>query len=192
MNKSLGMKLFIGCIFLVPISVIALVFSRDGLTGTEAPFNESLTIDTTRCQTYEDLLNAIEWVESRGDANAIGDDGRAVGAYQLTKIYVDDINRLANIHNMDTPFNYELRFNKEASRLMAIIYMTYYVNRIDGPITDEYMARIHNAGPDGWRDDPEWFVRNRGYTLERAERKIANAKEYWGKIKLRLSLTRKE
>ena len=43
--------------------------------------------------TFKDLLDAIEWVESRGNPNAMGPGGE-VGAYQLKKIYVDDVNRV--------------------------------------------------------------------------------------------------
>ncbi len=68
-------------------------------------------LDRTR-PTPEDVLDAIEWVESRGDANAVGDeifvkflfDGRklyeyqSIGAYQLTEIYVDDCNRIMQLY----------------------------------------------------------------------------------------------
>lgn len=123
-----------------------------------------------------DLLDAIEWVESKGNENAIGDNGNAVGSFQIWKIYVDDCNRILS----EQRYTYSDRQNKKRSREMVRIYLTYYGG------TFEEMARKHVAGPDGWRNDPHWFVRNREYTLEQAERKIANAKAYWLDVKARM------
>lgn len=146
--------------------------------------------------TFDDPLDAIEQVESGGDADAVGDGGRAIGAYQLHKIYVDDINRIIGKKR----FTYEERWDRYRSREMTDIYTTHYAqiaarhylktymgtmepkDGVDVPMF-EIIARIHNGGPDGWRNDPEWFVRNRGYTLEQAEKKIANTKAYWSKVK---------
>lgn len=185
--------------------------------------------------TFEDLLDAIEWVESRGDANAVGDwvdwhkigfnpnrdgaciigngprlteikveedgwyrrDARAVGAYQLSEIYVDDLNRIFDWFAYRVKFDYEDRWDWFKSRLMVKRYIWYYGTKTGLDLTldqydnltetaCEYMARIHNGGPDGWRDDPQWFVRNRGYTLEQAEKKIENTKAYWQKVKARM------
>ena len=143
---------------------------------------------------FEDLLDAIEWVESRGDPNAVGDNGKAVGAYQIWKIYVDDVNRIIALYmkDVDFRFTYKDRWDKDESRTIVGIYTNHYSKHylVDtwqlGMSSNEASARIHNAGPDGWRNDPEWFVRNRDYTLEKAKKKIANAKKYWAKVKARL------
>ncbi len=185
--------------------------------------------------TFDDLLDAIEWVESEGNAWAAGDRiyfdneaemlawredngglkihtavydcnhepdcpnpkfyiGLSVGAYQITKKYVDDCNIIMNDKdNMSgvTYFDYDDRRTKLHSRTMTEIYLMNYASD-SGVIFRtqelwyEVMARIHNAGPDGWRDDPQWFVRNRGYTLDQAINKIVNSKEYWYKVKARM------
>ncbi len=137
--------------------------------------------------TFDDLLDAIEWVESKGDAWAVGKDGE-VGAYQIKKIYVDDVNRILSADGKSGRFAYRDRLNKVHSRTMTRIYVCHYSyltvawtrKRV------EEMARIHNGGPDGWRNDPHWFVRNRDCTLEQAKRKIANTKAYWEKVKARM------
>ena len=106
--------------------------------------------------TMGDLLDAIEWVESKGDSNAIGDGGDAVGAYQIHKIFVRDCNRILGreVHT------YTDRLNKIKSREMAKIYLKYY-----GGTTEE-MVRKFNGGPQG-------------------HKKQATLK-YWLKIKSRL------
>ena len=98
---------------------------------------------------FEDLLDAIEWVESRGDPNAVSDGGRAIGAYQIWKIYVRDANRILGWDK----YTHEDRWYRDKSReLTAIVSQHYGRNKsFDG------MARIHHAGPDGWRTEPEWF-----------------------------------
>lgn len=98
----------------------------------------------------KDLYEAIAYVESRGIDCAVGDNGRAVGRYQLHKIYVDDVNRIAK-----TNYTYTDRLDAEKSLSMVKIYLDYYgkrYTRLTGkPVTDEVKARIHNGGPDGFR-----------------------------------------
>jgi hypothetical protein len=98
--------------------------------------------------TFDDLLDAIEWVESKGDPWAIGDDGRAVGAYQIHKIYVDDVRRImlkrfaTYSWSVGVP-NYQSRQDPEKSRDMVTTYLKHYGG------TFEEMARKHNGGPKG-------------------------------------------
>jgi hypothetical protein len=144
--------------------------------------------------TFDDLLDAICWVESGCNANTLGDSGRAVGAYQITKAYVDDVNRILG----EDRYKYADRWDAVKSREMVRRYTGFYYGhylintgrfKTSGtatPANFEVMARIHNAGPDGWRDDPQWFVWNRGYTLNEAIDKIVNAKEFWYKVETRI------
>ena len=120
--------------------------------------------------TLEDLLDAIEQVESGGDANAVGDSGRAVGAYQIWKIYVDDCNRIhnkfcASFFPKHPFYTYSDRRSKEKSRGMVALYTTYYWERTKTDIMGrfEFMARIHNGGPNGWKKE--------------------STKEFWDKVK---------
>ena len=96
--------------------------------------------------TFEDLLDAIEWVESKGDPWAVGDNGNAVGAYQIHKIYVDDVKRIERRKKgwgiLDA-FEYADRTDKGLSRKMVTIYLKHYGG------TFEEMAAKHVAGPNG-------------------------------------------
>ncbi len=158
--------------------------------------------------TFEDLLDAICWVESDCEAGMMGDaepiilerkvgataeiNYRAIGAYQLHKIYVDDVNRILRIwrdslsetfrkyyasrpydpngiESVDfEPYTYEDRWNKKHSRFMTEVYLRYYAPLNDNlEINLEAAARIHNGGPDGW--------------------KKKSTKPYWEKVKARMT-----
>ena len=126
--------------------------------------------DCTFGYSFDDLLDAIEWVESKGDANIVGDGGKAIGSFQIHKIYVDDVNRIICKHRMKvSTFRYADRQNKDKSRIMVIIYLEeyaggytgedFYTGVVLGDWQPEKMARIHNGGPDGWKKDcttPYW------------------------------------
>ena len=97
-----------------------------------------------------ELLNAIACIESNCDDAAVGDGGEAVGRYQIHKIYVDDVNRIAG-----TSYSYDDRYDPVKSKQMVIIYLTHYgdfYTRVTGKTpTAEVLARIHNGGPYGYR-----------------------------------------
>ena len=110
--------------------------------------------------TFDDLLDAIEFVESGGEEYpevCIGDGGDAVGAYQIHKIYVDDANRIVGWDK----FLYADRWDRDNSREMTSIVIQHY-----GKGDFETMARIHNGGPNGWKKE--------------------STKKYWNKVKIRL------
>ena len=68
---------------------------------------------------YKRLFSAFVYVESRGDDNAVGDNGKAVGCVQMWPIMVDEVNRLIG----KDLFNYNDRLNRERSYYMFIIIM---------------------------------------------------------------------
>lgn len=127
---------------------------------------------------FSDLLDAIEWVESRGGPNAVGPGGE-IGLYQISEVYVDDINRMLG----ENKYTYADRWDAEKSRVMVAVYLRYYEensaikypyyregagwrNSCDLQTPFERMARIHNGGPNGYRK--------------------AATKIYWLKVKERL------
>ena len=122
---------------------------------------------------FNDLLDAIEYVESGGDANAVGNNGKAIGAYQLKKIYVDDCNRILDIYNDDDRrFTYADRWDKKKSRIITSIVTTYY------------------AGED-WKDKPhsrmDFFETAARTHKNPTERNQESTKAYWLKVKERLA-----
>lgn len=125
----------------------------------------SLLLSASSACSGDVLLDAIATVESNNVSEVVGDDGQAVGAYQLHRIYVDDVNRIAKAE-----YRHADRNDAVKSREMVTIYLAHWGARyaafMNKPATAEVLARIHNGGPYGW---------NKIHT-----------KKYWNKVKLEL------
>ncbi|HNS21882.1 MAG TPA: transglycosylase SLT domain-containing protein [Sedimentisphaerales bacterium] len=90
----------------------------------------------------ERLLDAISRVESRRDPNAVGDHGRAIGAYQIHRRYWEDGTRILGVD-----WKYCEASDPEKARQVVRAYLSYYGR--GKSLLD--MARIHNGGPRGHR-----------------------------------------
>lgn len=88
----------------------------------------------------DNLLDAIRQVES-GGRNVTGDGGKAHGAYQIHKIYVDDVNRILG----RKAYTYADRMDRKKSRQMVTVYLNHYGKGLS--LIDK--ARIHNGGSRG-------------------------------------------
>jgi len=88
------------------------------------------------------LLDAIAKVESRHNPSAIGDGGRAAGAYQIHRAYWADGTKFLGVN-----WDYELAADPERAREVVRTYLLHYGR---GRSLLE-MARIHNGGPNGHR-----------------------------------------
>ncbi len=161
-------------LYIVLLILVAFVIKDCASPSVRDDANGSEMVGSTEDSTissFEDLLDAIEWVESRGDANAVGDNGKAVGCMQIWKSYVDDCNR---IHNMSCnalmvrhpAYKYSDRLSRDLSRSMASLYMIYYWERTQSATNMfEFMARIHNGGPDGYKspDTEKYWLKIKDY-----------------------------
>ena len=90
----------------------------------------------------ERLLDAIAHIESHYDPDAVGDGGRALGAYQIHRVYWEDGTRLLGV---DWP--HRDATNPKKARRVVKAYLLHYGN---GKSLVE-MARIHNGGPCGYK-----------------------------------------
>jgi len=90
----------------------------------------------------ETLLDAIALVESGNRSNAIGDKGRAIGAYQIHRAYWKDGTRLLGVK-----WGYGDAFDPGKARRVVRAYLRHY-GREKSLIE---MARIHNGGPRGYK-----------------------------------------
>ena len=156
--------LFLICIGWVVHSVCEAIIKTSPATGKQAVL---ATEGRSACiePTFEDLMDAIEQVESGGDPWAVGDNGEAVGSFQIHKIYVDDVKRIL----LKSPLmfswsagipDYKDRYDPELSREIVEVYLKHYGG------TFEEMARKHNGGPAGHKKEC--------------------TKKYWEKVKILL------
>lgn len=111
---------------------------------------QAATLPSERRPTSDDpfprVLKAILWAESRGDPNAVGDGGRAIGPYQIHRAYWSDATRLLGV---SWPYSDARDPVKAAAAVRA--YCAHYARHYGRPWTPETIARIHNGGPRGWQ-----------------------------------------
>ena len=113
-----------------------------------------------------DVYDAIKEVESRGDCKSIGDNGKAVGAYQIHEIYVKDANRISG-KSYTLEDRYDEKKSLEIVKIVTTYYGIYYKKKTGKEVTPEIIARIHNGGALGW---------NKSSTIS-----------YWNKVKSKLN-----
>jgi len=105
------------------------------------------------------LLEAIRQVESHGNPNLVGDNGKAIGSFQIWRTYWHD----AVEHDKTIGGKYEDCKNDEYAKRIILAYWDRYAPK---NATDEQLARIHNGGPQGWKN--------------------SNTIKYWNKVKKEL------
>lgn len=91
----------------------------------------------------DQLLAAIATVESGNDSNAVGDGGKAIGAYQIHKVYWQD----AVEFDKTLGGSYQDCYDPDYARRVVLAYLKRYA---PAGATQETLARIHNGGPRGY------------------------------------------
>ena len=94
----------------------------------------------------DDLLRAIRIVESNDNPAAVGDGGKAIGCYQIWRVYWTD---------SEIPGTYQDCFNRAYSERVVLAYWERYATRkrLGREPTLEDLARIHNGGPNGFKKE---------------------------------------
>ena len=113
-------------------------------SATTPPADASPSSDTKNHKLMKFLFEAIRLVETGGSLdpeNALGDGGKSLGPYQISKAYWLD----AIQHDPTIGGSYhDVRYNEYAERIMVAYWDRY------APDHDlETLARIHNGGPRG-------------------------------------------
>jgi hypothetical protein len=88
------------------------------------------------------LITALMIVESSGNDQAIGDNGRALGPLQIHRGVVQDVNRITGSN-----YRHSEMTNRAQARAVCEAYLKHYGR---GKTTEE-QARIWNGGPTGDR-----------------------------------------
>ena len=107
-----------------------------------------------------DVLAAIRVVESNNNPNAVGDNGNAIGIYQIWKSYWKDATERSGIDG-----KYLDCYNVDYADRIVRAYMKRYATerRLGRKVTQEDIARIHNGGPNGYKKE--------------------STEKYWSKVK---------
>ena len=107
---------------------------------------------------YDKFWVAIKQVESSGNENAVGDNGRSIGPLQIQRNYYNDaVERSPSLQSGKyagyTYENCKGPGSFEYSRAVAESYMNRYATeeRLGHRPTFKDMARIHNGGPNGYK-----------------------------------------
>ena len=106
----------------------------------------SSTYRMAYAQPSNSVLDAIAFVETSGEKNpniAIGDNGKALGKYQIHRDYFADA---IEFNKALAIYKYEDVTDPNVARKIVIAYITRYGGK---NVSDEAAARIHNGGPRG-------------------------------------------
>lgn len=115
----------------------------------------------------DEFFTALSFVESSDRDDAIGDNGRAYGRYQIRQKYLDDANSFAG-----TSYTLDDMLDPEKAKAVVIAYMKRYATakRLGHVPTNEDYARIHNGGLNGFKKSatiPYWNKVQRALNGER-------------------------
>ena len=98
--------------------------------------------------TNEQLIKALIYVESSNNDNAYSSYEGAVGALQIRRTMVRDVNRILRRQKSNQRYTYEDRWNRQKSIEMFNIYCDHY-----NLVTPEEKARCWNGGPRGMQNE---------------------------------------
>jgi hypothetical protein len=116
------------------------------------------------------FFHAIGKVESNNNDSAIGDNGRAIGRFQIWEVYYRDAKeyslRRGDSFNLKNTIYTDCRNPQIAKRVM-VAYWTRYAPTALKNNDFEILARLHNSGP-AWKA------------------KISKSDSYWLKVKYAL------
>jgi hypothetical protein len=109
-----------------------------------------LSFSVVQADTTAKLIPSLIQVESKGDSKAVGDNGKALGALQIWKVVVQDVN---SIHK--TKYTHKDMFDLQKSKTVCYKYLNYhgkqYKQRYNKPASYEVLSRIWNGGPTGYK-----------------------------------------
>ena len=138
------------------------------LTNVKVELVESKFVKPTYTLDVTPLIEAMIWVESRGDDSAYCKREEAVGCLQIRPIMLRECNRILGIQKSELEYALEDRWSREKSIEIFHIVNSYH-NKNN---TYEAIARSWNGGP-------TWAQKS-------------NTKKYWRKVNRQLKKLKKE
>jgi glutamate synthase domain-containing protein 1 len=126
---------------------------------------------TVSAQNIDRLVEALVRTESRGNASAVGDNGKALGILQIHDVMVQDFNRITGSN-----YKHADMFNETLSREVARGILNFYSKHIEKTMnrkaTEKELGFIWNGGGGSWRR----------VASPMADTKQKNLEAYWAKV----------
>ena len=122
-----------------------------------------LELAPVELRNLDELVEALIWVESRGNDSAFHKGENAVGCLQIRPIMVKEVNRVLDLQGSDNIYTLEDRWSRTKSIEMFNVIADYYHETS----SYEKIARCWNGGPKG---------------LQKKQ-----TKKYWRKVQKRLN-----
>lgn len=97
----------------------------------------------------QNILNAICLVESGGREDVVGDNGKAIGPYQIHREYWQD----ALEFDPSIGGKYKDCVSRGYSEKVVAAYMRRYAQKAWNACDAEVISRIHNGGPQGYKKE---------------------------------------
>jgi hypothetical protein len=137
---------------LIATIAVSLVMPKSNTSNAihrSAPTTEQVKV--TIEPSWEDLIDAIIFVESRGNDSAIGDRGKAVGCLQIQPICVREVNRILRKHKSNVRYSLQDRYSRAKSIQMFNIIAEQYIccEYVTFMEYAEIVSRRWNGGPRG-------------------------------------------
>ena len=143
-------------LFLLGLVVYPLLFAATtagGFKPIESPIKIEPKpiepISVVEVEPMDVLIDALIYVESKGNDSAIGDrhlgSNYAVGVLQIRPIMVREVNRILKLKGESHRFKLKDRYNREKSIQMFLIWKEFHHNDSDF----EAIARSWNGGSKG-------------------------------------------
>lgn len=176
------MKKYPKSILVVVASIVTITCMVCLLRTFHQPSSEAVvandTLAATRFYSHDAYLDAIEMQESGGNALAMGDyskrtgEYRAIGSFQIWKIYIRDFNRIQELNKSFHTAVYSDRWDPVASRKIVAVVTAHYANH-------------------DWRDKPhtqlQWIETAVRSHKNPTERNKESTKLYWLEVKARMN-----
>ena len=126
---------------------------------------------TVSAQNVDRLVEALVRTESRGNASAVGDNGKALGILQIHEVMVKDFNRITGNN-----YRHEDMFDEVKAREVARGVLNFYAKHIEKTTnrkaTEKELSFIWNGGGGAWSR----------VASPMSDTKQKNLEAYWAKV----------
>lgn len=145
----------------------------------------TILVNYAKASTVHEILNSIEWVESRKDTSAYNASEQANGCLQIRPIMLADYVRITGDHSIQhsdliSTGTSDIYTARKLSYKVAEAVLEHYMRHIERKGYEVYVKHlvfIWNGGGSAWKR----------VEYPRADNKQSNLERYWEKVQLELT-----